>query len=436
MSAEIGADAVVVGAGVIGSAVALELARAGRRVVVADRASGAGQGSTSASSAVIRYNFSTLAGVSAAWEAQFCWSDWADHLGHDVGDLARFERSGLVVLDVDVVPRSGWVPLLDEVGVPYEEWDGATLARRVPGIDTGRYWPPKRIDDEEFWSDATETLGGVYTPDAGYVTDPQLAARNLAAAAAKEGAEFRFRAAVTGIESADGRVRAVVLADGTRIAAPVVVNAAGPWSGKLNELAGVGEDFTVGVRPMRQEVAHVLAPEGYHPAGGVGPAVADMDLGTYFRGEVGGGLLVGGTEPECDPLQWLDDPDEANPNPTMAVFEAQVTRAARRLPGMRVPNRARGVVGVYDVADDWTPIYDRTGLPGFYVAMGTSGNQFKNAPVVGRMMSTLIEQVEAGADHDANPVQYKGVHTGLRVDLGAFSRKRERNAGSSGTVMG
>lgn len=436
MSAEIGADAVVVGAGVIGSAVALELARAGRRVVVADRASGAGQGSTSASSAVIRYNFSTLAGVSAAWEAQFCWSDWADHLGHDVGDLARFERSGLVVLDVDAVPRSGWVPLLDEVGVPYEEWDGATLARRVPGIDTGRYWPPKRIDDEEFWSDATETLGGVYTPDAGYVTDPQLAARNLAAAAAKEGAEFRFRAAVTGIESADGRVRAVVLADGTRIAAPVVVNAAGPWSGKLNELAGVGEDFTVGVRPMRQEVAHVLAPEGYHPAGGVGPAVADMDLGTYFRGEVGGGLLVGGTEPECDPLQWLDDPDEANPNPTMAVFEAQVTRAARRLPGMRVPNRARGVVGVYDVADDWTPIYDRTGLPGFYVAMGTSGNQFKNAPVVGRMMSTLIEQVEAGADHDANPVQYKGVHTGLRVDLGAFSRKRERNAGSSGTVMG
>lgn len=436
MSSEVSADVVVVGAGVIGSAIALELAKAGRRVVVVDRASGAGQGSTSASSAVVRYNFSTLAGVAAAWESRFCWSAWAEHLGHDVGALARFERSGLVVLDVPVAPRARWLPLFDQVGVPYEEWDSATLAERVPGIDTGRFWPPKRIDDDAFGADATETLGGVYTPDAGYVTDPRLAAQNLAAAAVEEGAAFRFRATVSGVESGGGRVSAVVFADGTKISAPVVVNAAGPWSGKLNALAGAGSDFTIGVRPLRQEVAHVLAPEGYHPPGGVGPAVADMDLGTYFRGEVGGGLLVGGTEPECDPLQWLDDPDDAGPNPTMAVFEAQVTRAARRLPGLRVPNRARGVVGVYDAADDWTPIYDRTGLPGFYVAMGTSGNQFKNAPVVGRLMATLIEQVESGADHDTEPVRYQGVHTGLEIDLGAFSRKRKRNTGSSGTVLG
>ena len=101
------ADAVVVGAGVIGSSIALELARAGRRVVVLDRAGGAGLGSTSASSAVVRYNFSTLAGVTAAWEAHFCWSAWREHLGHDVGDLARFERSGLVMLDVAAAPRTG-----------------------------------------------------------------------------------------------------------------------------------------------------------------------------------------------------------------------------------------------------------------------------------------------------------------------------------------
>ncbi|QUQ64708.1 NAD(P)/FAD-dependent oxidoreductase [Kutzneria sp. CA-103260] len=422
--------AVVIGAGVIGSSIALELARAGRDVVVVDRAAGAGQGSTSASSAVIRYNFSTLAGVVASWESHFSWRAWSDHLGHDVGALARFERSGLVVLDVDVAPRSTWLPLFDEVGVPYEEWDAHTLAERVPGLDTGRYWPPRRVDDDRFWADATGTLGAIYTPDAGYVTDPQLAARNLAAAAAAEGAEFRFRTVVASIERSD-RVEAVVLTDGTRISADVVVNAAGPWSGRVNEMAGVGGDFTIGVRPMRQEVSHVLAPEG-----GIGPGIADMDLGTYFRGEVGGGLLIGGTEPECDPLPWLDDPDDANPNPTMAVFEAQVTRAARRLPGLVVPNRARGVVGVYDVADDWTPIYDRTDLPGFYVAIGTSGNQFKNAPVVGRLMATLIDRVEAGADHDADPVRHLGVHTGQLIDLAAFSRRRPHNKASSGTVFG
>ncbi|AUI57317.1 FAD-binding oxidoreductase [Amycolatopsis sp. BJA-103] len=436
MSSQLSADVVVVGAGVIGSAIALELAKAGRQVVVVDRASGAGQGSTSASSAVVRYNFSTLAGVATAWESHFCWSAWSEHLGHDVGDLARFERSGLVMLDVAAAPRDSWLPLFDEVGVPYQEWDSATLLDCVPGIDAGRFWPPRRIDDDAFWADTTDTLGAVYTPDAGYVTDPQLAAQNLAAAATREGARFRFRATVCAVESRHGRASAVGLADGTKIAAPVVVNAAGPWSGKLNRLAGVGADFTIGVRPLRQEVAHVLAPEGYHPPGGVGPAVADMDLGVYVRGEVGGGLLVGGTEPACDPLHWLDDPDDAEPNPTMAVFEAQVTRAARRLTGLRVPNRARGIVGVYDAADDWTPIYDRTELPGFYVAMGTSGNQFKNAPVVGRLMATLIDRVESGADHDTRPARYRGAHTGLEIDLGAFSRRRERNSGSSGTVMG
>ncbi|MFI6513722.1 NAD(P)/FAD-dependent oxidoreductase [Streptosporangium sp. NPDC050855] len=362
-------DVVVIGAGVIGSSIALELARAGHRVIALDRAPGAGQGSTSASSAVVRFNFSTNAGVATAWEAHFGWLDWAGHLGHDVGDLAMFRKSGLVMLDVEAAPRTSWLPLFDEIGVPYEEWDSATLAERVPGIDVGRYWPPRRLDDEEFWEDAKQSLGGVYTPDAGYVSDPSLAAVNLAAAASACGAEFRFRSTVTALEKASGRVTAVRLSDGTRIPCAVVVNAAGPWSGALNRLAGVGSDFTVGVRPMRQEVAHVPVPEGYG-----GPVVADMDLGTYFRGEGGGGLLVGGTEPECDPMQWTDDPDAVDIHPTATVFEAQVTRAARRLPDLAMPNRARGVVGVYDVADDWTPIYDRTELEGFYLAIGTSGN--------------------------------------------------------------
>ena len=65
------------------------------------------------------------------------------------------------------------------------------------------------------------------------------------------------------------------------------------------------------------------------------------------------------------------------------------------------------MVGVYDVADDWSAIYDRTDAPGFYVAIGTSGNSFKNAPVSGR----------------------------LKIDLAAYSRKRVTNA-STRTVLG
>lgn len=54
-------DAVVVGAGVIGSSIGLELARSGLRVVVVDKFGGAGNGSTSASSAVVRFTYPTIA---------------------------------------------------------------------------------------------------------------------------------------------------------------------------------------------------------------------------------------------------------------------------------------------------------------------------------------------------------------------------------------
>ena len=48
-------------------------------------------------------------------------------------------------------------------------------------------------------------------------------------------------------------------------------------------------------------------------------------------------------------------------------------RLSRRLPSVGVPHERKGVVDLYDVSDDWIPIYDRTDLDGFYVAIGTSG---------------------------------------------------------------
>jgi sarcosine oxidase, subunit beta len=431
-------DAVVIGAGVIGSAVALELARTGRSVVVVDKAGGPGLGSTSASSAVIRFNYSTWDGVALSWEAKHCWERWREHLRADDDEpVATYHRTGFVMLDVPIADKARTAELFDAAGIPHEHWDAATVRERVPSLDPGRHWPPKRLDDPEFWADPTGELGALWCPDGGYVDDPQLAAVNLALAAGRAGATFVFRRRVVDVVREDGRVGGVRLDDGTTVDAPVVVNVGGPWSSAVNALAGVGDDFTIDVRPMRQEVHHVAAPPGYNRTGDAsGPVVADVDLGTYLRPTAGEGLLVGGTEPDCDPMQWLDDPDGADPNPTAALFAAQVTRAARRFPELTVPAAPRGIAGVYDVATDWTPIYDRTSLDGYYVAMGTSGNQFKNAPAVGRLMATLVDAVESGHDHDGDPVRFVGEHTGLTIDLGAFSRRRPTNAASTGTVMG
>jgi glycine/D-amino acid oxidase-like deaminating enzyme len=228
----------------------------------------------------------------------------------------------------------------------------------------------------------------------------------------------------------------VGLSNGEEIESPVVINAAGPWSGRINRMAGVGAEFTIGVRPLRQEVHYVQAPSGFNADGALGPSIADLDLGTYIRAAAGDKIMVGGTEPECDPLDWIEDPDKSNPSVTASCFERQVLRAARRLTTLTVPITPQGVAGVYDVSDDWQPIYDRTDLAGFYVAMGTSGNQFKNAPLVGRFLATLVERVEAGDDHDREPLHYVGEHTCNEINLGAFSRKRQFNTNTSGNVMG
>ncbi len=442
MTETLTADAVVVGSGVIGSAVALELARGGRSVLVLDKAGGPGHGSTSASSAVIRFMYSTFEGVATAWESKFCWERWSEHLGlpgfeplADPPALSRFHRTGMLHLDVPAVPREHSIDLLRAAGVPFEELDAVELVARFPHLDSGAYWPNKPVSDDAFWEETPARLGAVHTPDAGFMDDPRLAADNLAFAARLHGARTAYRAEVTGVDRT-GEVWHLRLADGRRVEAPVVVNAAGPWSGAFNAMAGVGEEFTVGVRPLRQEVHQVRQPEGYSGEESFGPGVFDLDLGTYMRPGPAQTWVIGGTEPECDGFEWLDDPDAVDAHVSNDRYEAQVTRAARRLPELRVPNRPSGVVGVYDVADDWTPIYDRTDAPGFYVAMGTSGNSFKNAPLAGCFLAAIVDAVEGGADHDLDPVTFVGEHTGLKIDLSAYSRKRPINADSTCTVLG
>ena len=151
----------------------------------------------------------------------------------------------------------------------------------------------------------------MYTKDGGYVNDPLLAAQNLAAAAVANGAVLKFRTAVTGIIKNDKRVLGVSLSDGSELRADIVVNVGGPWSGKINEMAGVGADFTISVRPMRQEVHHIATPLNLL----TGPMIGDMDLGTYMRPSPGGAILLGGTEPECEPLEWVDDLEKVNSDP-------------------------------------------------------------------------------------------------------------------------
>jgi sarcosine oxidase subunit beta len=106
------------------------------------------------------------------------------------------------------------------------------------------------------------------------------------------------------------------------------------------------------------------------------------------------------------------------------------------VPNLGVPSQMRGVVDLYDVSDDWIPIYDRSDLPGFYLAIGTSGNQFKNAPIAGALMADIIEATQDGNDQDANPIDFHLKYIDHSFSSGFYSRLREVNQDSSFSVLG
>ena len=429
-------DAVVIGAGIIGCCIAFELAKRGKRTLNVDRLPASGYGSTSGSCAIIRTHYSTVDGCAIAYEGVFVWRAWEDYLGiADERGMAVYRNTGCLAMRTE--SNDFLRPMcerLDIVGIPWEDWDAAKIRERVPMIDLRCFGPAKRLDDPAFGNPSGGAIeGGVFFPDAGYVSDPQLAAHNVQCAVEARGGAFRFNAEVVEIRRESGRVAGVVLSDGTRIDAPVVVNVSGPYSAKINEMAGVRGDMNIATRALRQEVAHVPSPEGLDFEG-AGFVITDSDIGNYCRPETGNHILIGSEDPECDPREWVD-PDDYNRDFT-DQWTTQVHRAAQRIPTLPVPGRAQGVVDLYDVSDDWIPIYDRSGLDGFYMAIGTSGNQFKNAPVAGAMMAELILACESGHDHDADPLQFDLPNIGRTVDVGFYSRRREINMNSSFSVLG
>jgi len=434
-----GKQVVVIGAGVIGCAIALQLARKGYTTVNIDKNPEVGYGSTSHSCAVVRFSYSLPETVMLAYEGYHYWKHWDQFVGNsDERGLARYHQCGHLMLRTTAEDRSQVLGFYRALGIPYAEWDLETIRRRLPVFDLRVLGPAVPLDDPSFFDEPTSNqslYGGVFTPEAGYVGDPQLATHNLRRAVEAQGGGFMLGKRVTAVLRNDRRVLGIELEGGARIDADIVVNAAGPYSFVVNKLAGVDQGMSIGTRALRREVHHLPSPPGFD-FGHYGVMTSDGDLFQYFRPETGNKLTVGSGDPPCDPQTWVEDPDHFNTEFTEAQWNTQVYRAARRIPNLPIPSKAQGVVSLYDVADDWVPLYDKSDLAGFYMAVGTSGHQFKNAGVVGELMSQLIDACEQGHDHDADPLSFTGRHTGFRINTGAFSRRRALNKDSSFSVRG
>jgi sarcosine oxidase subunit beta len=432
-------DAIIIGCGIIGNCIAFELAKKGWQTLSVDKLGGSGFGSTAASCAIVRAHYSTYEGVAIAYAGFDIWKNWTEYCEiEDPSGMAVYRDKGSLLLKTQ---GHDWKKVrrhFDAVGVAYEEWDLDQIRERMPIFDLHTYWPVTRPEgDPRFFEPRDKMLeGGIFCPEAGYMSDPKLSTQNVQVAAENKGADFKFNVQVAAVRQANHRTVGIALSDGTKVDSPVVVNVAGPHSFVINRMAGVEATNKIKTRALRHEVAYVPSPPGFDYEQN-GFQVGDGDNGIYMRPELGNSILVGSEDPACDPKVWVEDPDRFNRQVTDLQWNAQVYRCARRIPNLPIPNQKRGLVDLYDVSDDWIPIYDKSDLDGYYMAIGTSGNQYKNGPVAGMMMAELIDNVENhNLDHDATPLQFKLPKIGQRIDVGFYSRNRDINPDSSFTVNG
>ena len=328
--------------------------RAGR-IVVLER-DDVCSGSTALASGGIRHQYANRIGIELTRRSIETYERFEDEFGVD----PRFRQHGYLILVTTEAEHAQ-----AERNVALQRSLGVDVTLLSPD-ETRRRYPYLATDD---------LRGATYTPRDGFA-DPYLATTAIAARARELGVVIRTGCEVVGVARTPDRVEGVVTGDGP-IAAPVVVIAAGAWSGVVGTLAGVD----IPVRPLRRS-KFITAPVSPATIPEATPFVIDPHLGISLRRE-GAGILLGiGRREEAGSFSTALD---------WSLAEPLVERVVRRAPVLADAQLMRTWTGLYEMTSDQTGIVSAVpGVAGLHVVAGFSGHGFMHGPIAGQLMAELI----------------------------------------------
>jgi sarcosine oxidase subunit beta len=348
------ADIVVIGGGVMGASTAYHLAEAGvRDVVLVEREAQYGLGATGRCAGGVRYQFATEINVRLSIASLKMIEEFEETTGQD----PLYRPCGyLFVLtnEDDVQTFQTNLQMQRGLGVDTIWLDGGQVRSRLPFMN---------------FEDA---LGGTIHEKDG-LADPNSIVMGYIQRARQLGAHTFTDLEVINLSEKSGKMNAVETTKGT-ISTPVVVNAAGPWAGRIGAMAGI----EIPITPIRRQMI-TTTPLPDLPADF--PFVIDFAQSLYFHRE-GEGILTGMSNPEEEPGfdQSIDEAWE------LEAMEA----AAKRMPMLDNAGRMAGWAGLYEVTPDAHPIYGLTDIQGFYIVGGFSGHGFMHGPISGKLMAEII----------------------------------------------
>lgn len=346
------AEVVIIGAGVIGTSIAWQLAKAGCRDVVILERSHICSGSSSKGVGGFRQQFST--------EIDVRLSQITLPILLEIADEIDLHQNGYMYL------------ALNE-----QEWQQIQArAKRQQAWDV----PVELLSTDEVayrWGflNTSDVYGAAYCPKDG-LARPPLATAAFAKRARELGVEIVEQAEVIAFERSAGgdRITALQTSQG-RISAEKVVIAAGPQSGAVGALAGID----LPVKPMRRQAFHT-GPSQAAPS--TAPLTIDETTGFHFRPDGDGQLLAMSNN---EPL------GEENLTVDYEFGARMLTFARHRLPQLTVEKVATGRAGLYEMTPDAHPVLGAVpGLEGLYCACGFSGHGFMHSGATGILMAELL----------------------------------------------
>ena len=386
------ADVVIAGGGIVGLSIAYQLARRNAgRIVVLEKSSSLGEGSTGASSAVCRFKYSRAETVLLARYGIGAYRDWAAFLDL-AAPMARFHATGVLWLG-NGLPVHEEVARLTALRVLAEEIDDRELAQRYPSINPCPLAPDLETGAEH---ECTNGGGHMVELEGGYV-DPMDALHDLLTAVRARGVDVRLGCGVTGIATGAGGIEMVKTSHG-EFATRTLVNAAGPWCRQLDEMVGLDSPWPL--RATRIQIAHVDRPLSIV---GAIPVCADPPGGIYFRPQNRGQQIIIGSILEEDEREYVD-PNQFDRSADELFVATKIHAAQHRLRGLGDIRNVRGYSGLYTMnVADVHPVVGATHLSGYYVANGFSGHGFKLAPAIGALVAQAIAGVRLADDPQVEP---------------------------------
>jgi sarcosine oxidase subunit beta len=338
----------------MGASTAYHLAKLGvKNVVLLEKEDFFGQGATGRCAGGVRYQFSTEINLKLSLASLPMLERFKDETGQDI----NYRKCGYLLVatqEHDVAAFRRNVDLQHRLGIQTEWLEGDEVRARLP------------------WMRFEDALAGTYHQKDGLV-DPNSVVMGYIAAAQRLGVKAFTGIEAIGINVLDDRVTEVVTPSGS-IHTQTVVNAAGPWSTLVGDLAGI----TLPLVPLRRQMFTTTPLPDLPPDF---PFVIDFAQSLYFHRE-GEGLLIGMSNPDEKPGydQKIDEAFE------LVNLEA----ASARLPMLEKAGLVSRWAGLYEVTPDAHPIFGMTPVKGLLVVTGFSGHGFMHGPVAGLLIAELI----------------------------------------------